>query len=85
MITRPNRITSHCATLIDNIFTNVIENKTISGLLISVITNHLPVFTVYDNNCRIEIEERKQHRRIRTEEAIATLKHELMTQDWDAI
>ena len=40
-ITRPSRITSHSATLIDNIFTNVIENKTISGLLISDITGHL--------------------------------------------
>lgn len=29
-ITRPSRITSHCATLIDNIFTNDIENNTVS-------------------------------------------------------
>ncbi len=34
-ITRPSRITSHCATLIDNIFTNVLDNNITSGLLIN--------------------------------------------------
>ena len=32
-ITRPSRITSHSATLIDNIFTNDIENKSESGII----------------------------------------------------
>ena len=49
-ITRPSRITSHCATLIDNIFTNVLDNNIISGLLINDITDHLPVFIVYNCN-----------------------------------
>ncbi len=49
-ITRPSRITSHCATLIDNIFTNVLDNNITSGLLINDITDHLPVFIVYDCN-----------------------------------
>lgn len=49
-MTRPSRITSHCATLIDNIFTNEIENKVVSGLLINYISDHLPVFAVYDQN-----------------------------------
>ncbi len=48
-ITRPTRITSHCATLIDNILTNDILNNTISGLLVSDISDHLQVFTVYDS------------------------------------
>lgn len=46
-ITRPSRITFHCATLIHNIFTNNFVNNTVSGLLIS---DHLPVFTVYNSN-----------------------------------
>ncbi len=49
-ITRPSRITSHCATLIDNIFTNDIENNTMSRLLINDISDRLPVFTVYNSN-----------------------------------
>ena len=49
-ITRPSRITTHCATVIDNIFTIEIENNTVSGLLINDISDHLPVFTVYGSN-----------------------------------
>lgn len=40
----PRRETSHCATLIDNIFTNDTENNTVSGLLINDISDHLPVY-----------------------------------------
>nr|XP_049610262.1 uncharacterized protein LOC125988690 [Syngnathus scovelli] len=84
-ITRPTRLTSQSATLIDKIFTNIIENRTTSGLLITDITDHLPVFKVYDNNVKSEIGVYKQQERIRTDETIATLKHELMEQNWDAI
>ncbi len=45
-ISSPTRITSHCAILIDNIFTNDIENNTVSGILVSDISDHLPVFAV---------------------------------------
>ena len=43
-ITRPSRITFHCATEIDNIFTNIMENNVDSGLLYNDISDHLPVF-----------------------------------------
>lgn len=48
IITRPSRITTDSATLIDNIFTNVIDNSIVSGLLINDISDHLPVFLTYD-------------------------------------
>ncbi len=74
-ITRPTRITSHCATLIDNIFTNDINNNTVSGLLINDISDHLPVFTVYDGNYKNDnTKKRKEYRRIRNEECIEALK-----------
>ena len=44
LIKKPSRITKNSPTLIDNIFTNNIESKLLSGLLISDITDHLPVF-----------------------------------------
>lgn len=53
IITRPSRITFNCATLIDNIFINNIENSAVNGLLIIDIGDHLPVFTVYDCKYRI--------------------------------
>jgi len=44
-ITRPTRITTNSATLIDKrIFTNVIDYKVESGLIINDISGHLPVF-----------------------------------------
>ena len=44
LITRPTRITSYSATLIDNIFTNNIKTLSSSGLLFTDISDHLPIF-----------------------------------------
>ena len=46
MITRLTRITSHTASLIDNIFTNELLNKCISGLFLNDISDHLPIFAI---------------------------------------
>ena len=85
-ITRPTRITSHCATLIDNIFINDIINSTISGLLVNDISDHLPVFMVYDNNYKTaQPAKQTEYRRLRTEESISEFKNDVMTQNWDII
>ena len=49
LITRPSRITSHTATLLDNIFVNNPSNYLHSGLLISDISDHQPVFSFLSN------------------------------------
>lgn len=86
IITRPSRITSYCATLIDNIFTNNIENNTVNGLLIIDISDHLPVFTVYDCKYRINKPDKQtEFRRVRSEESINRLKKDLLAQNWDII
>ena len=46
-ITKPTRITSNSATLIDNIFTNSKSYQT-SGIIITDISDHLPVFITTD-------------------------------------
>lgn len=46
LIDRPTRITPTSATLIDNIFTNVLTHGIKSGVLINDITDHYPVFQV---------------------------------------
>ena len=51
-ITKPSRIMSHSATIIDKIFTNIMGNQIISGLFICDITDHLPVFILYDCNLK---------------------------------
>lgn len=78
-ITEPSRITPHCATLIDNIFTNDIENNTLRGLLINDISDHLPFFTVYDNNYkRKQLGVKQGYRRVRTEKTINAFKSDLL-------
>ena len=44
-ITKPTRITSHSATLIDNIFANIYDNAHMSGITVCDINDHIPVFT----------------------------------------
>ena len=46
LIDRPTRITFHSATLLDNIFTNVFDNKIKSGIFVSDITDHYPIFQI---------------------------------------
>ena len=45
VITKPTRITSHTATLIDHIYTNTINNL-VSGIVTVDISDHLPIFCV---------------------------------------
>ena len=44
LINRPTRITAHSATLIDNIFTNHFTPRVLKGIVISDLSDHLPVF-----------------------------------------
>ena len=49
LILQPTRIASHPNTLIDNIFSNVIDPDIISGNLTATISDHLPQFAVIAN------------------------------------
>ena len=55
LITKPTLITSHSATLIDNIFTNIHDYAHMSGIIVCDIIDHFPVFTckkVITHTCR---------------------------------
>ena len=45
-IDRPTKITENSATLIDNIFTNTHHNNTMSGVWLTDITDHLPIYII---------------------------------------
>ena len=49
LILQPTRITSHSNTLIDNIFSIVIDPNIISGDLTGTISDHLPQFSIIPN------------------------------------
>ena len=46
LITRPIRLTSNRTTLIDNTFTNNLNNFSVSGLMFCDISDHLTIFTL---------------------------------------
>ena len=46
---QPTRIISHSNTLIDNIFSNIIDPGIISGNLTATISDHLPQFSIIRN------------------------------------
>ena len=48
-ILQPSRITSHSATLIDNIFFNSLEYLTYSGNIFHDLSDHLPNFLIIDS------------------------------------
>ena len=54
-IFRPTRVTSYTATLIDNCFTNNYEHSADSGILITDISDHLPIFHISDLKARNHI------------------------------
>lgn len=48
MISRPTRFSSTTSTLIDNIFTNYPSNASQAGIIISDLSDHLPIFNISD-------------------------------------
>ena len=55
LIDRPTRISNQSFSLIDNVFTNVINYNITNGILINDITDYLPVFAIctYPNQNRL--------------------------------
>ena len=46
VITKPTRITKHSATLIDHIYTNIIQNTSSSGIILTDIADHFGTFLI---------------------------------------
>ena len=84
-ITKPTRITSKTATLIDNIFTNSYSKQT-AGLILTDISDHLPIFistnlTVYEKDDKGT----KVNARDVSDENIRNFKNKLCQVDWDNV
>ena len=86
LLDKPTRITDHSATLIDNIFTNELDSKINSGLLISDISDHLPIFAVckYPDINRISNQKYTLIRQT-DKNCIDALKNELLLQNWNDV
>uniref|UniRef100_A0A8C6WF21 Reverse transcriptase domain-containing protein n=1 Tax=Neogobius melanostomus TaxID=47308 RepID=A0A8C6WF21_9GOBI len=87
LITRPTRINAHGATLIDNIFTNVLNNMT-SGILINDISDHLPVLAQFDiqqKSNKNKSNTMVKNVRLTSDRSINALNQSLSDQDWNNV
>lgn len=88
LITRPTRFTDSSSTLIDNIFSNKIFDKAVSGTLITDISDHLPVFYIKNEICQnsnVKFVRKTYYKRNITEQGINNLKMKLSETDWSDI
>ena len=78
LITKPSRITSASATLIDNIFTNnsIQKMHLNTGLVINDTSDHLPIFCIYNLKCHSKIK-KSYKRRLINSSTLLLLKHKL--------
>lgn len=84
-ITKPSRVTAYCATLIDNIYSNVMDTAVSGGLLIEDISDHLPIFAIYHSNHKLKTPEPTteiRKRRMRTPGTVEAFKADLLKQNW---
>ena len=86
LIDRPTRISNHSFTLIDNVFTNVTNHKVTSGILVSDITDHLPIFVfcTYPNPNRAD-QKCNVKKRIINEKTLLSLSNNLAEECWDNV
>ena len=84
-ITKPTRVTSRSATLIDNVFQNdVLNDNTLSGILYTDITDHFPVFYI-DYSCVIPNKPRLIKKRIFSQTNIEAFSRSLEGHDWSDV
>ena len=85
LINKPTRFALGSASLIDNIFTNDVQNNHLSGLIFNDVSDHLPVFSI--KRCILERQPNSKFINIRKtdEEAIQSFKSALETIDWNSL
>ena len=84
-ITRPTRITPHSATLIDNLFTNAWMNIIDSTILISDISDHLPILVTFDFECSKPISTSSENLRNFSEVNKKNFRELISCQDWTPV
>ena len=63
LINKPTRITAYLSTLIDNIFTNKLDLKHRSGVVIADISDHLPIIINSLSMKNLQINSFRSHKR----------------------
>lgn len=87
LITKPTRITSHTATLIDNIFCNHVQQNQISGILFNDLSDHLPIFQIcLGDKGKLRKKNAVYYKtRVMSEDKMTLFSEDLNKQNWDPI
>ena len=87
-IDKPTRIcnTTLSETLIDNIFSNIIDRKCNNGILYSDISDHLPIFAIYEQIENVQLKHKSYElRRKESQENINSLISDLSREQWQGV
>ena len=86
-INKPTRISNTSATLIDNVFTNILPSPR-SGILLTDISDHLPIFMIMPS-CKFDVSSNNHiistHSRNLTRDNIQRLNADLHSTDWTSV
>ena len=85
LITKPTRISDNSATLIDNILTNDLSKVKRCGLLISDISDHLPVFMCSEQVVKHKKTKSYVFKRVLNQENLCKLNNCLEQCDWTSV
>ena len=85
LISKPTRITSSTATLIDNIFTNNLELNMNSGILYTDLSDHLPVFQVTHLKMIVEPPRQKRFVCLINSTTMSAFRSKLEGVDWSSV
>jgi hypothetical protein len=86
LITRPTHFTADKSTLIDNIIANSANRNSISGILLSDVSDHLPVFHIlHENIVNNDITVMKKLSRVINENNVNRLCSQLSSENWNFV
>ena len=84
-INEPTRITNTCKSLIDNIFSNVINTDFSNGILYSDVSDHLPIFIISRQSLNITNKRRYVYQRKETKRNVDKLNTDLACERWTEV
>jgi exonuclease III len=88
-ITKPTRLTTRTSSLIDNIFSNILNNKLTPGILFNDITDHFPVFYFVNKDKHSETKNKSKNnyytKRKITNITMTSFENELNQTNWNEV
>lgn len=85
LISKPTRLTSYSATLIDNIFTNNLSQNVLNGIVLNDLSDHLPVFAYFGSETLTRKKEKKILTRVINATSLEKFNETLSKTNWSLL